>query len=112
MSRDVAPSPWGAVRRLLVMADRLANRLDNDPDDVRPFPGGTLRRWADDRLGHEDIADRLIRRAYVPEAVSITGPGNVLYTLAGMPAAACVCRRPRWSLTDLAVPAFTGEWSA
>ncbi|MFB7356092.1 hypothetical protein [Streptomyces gardneri] len=78
LSRDTAPSPWGAVRRLTAAAEHLADRIDDSPDDVRPFPASTLRRWIEDRLGHEDIAERLTRRAYVPEAVRISGPGHVL----------------------------------
>ncbi|MFE5302148.1 hypothetical protein [Streptomyces sp. NPDC056632] len=114
LSRDAAPTPWGAVRRLTAAAEHLADRLDDDPDDARPFPAATLRRWIDDRLGHEDIADRLTRRANVPEAVCVTGPGHVLYTLAAMPAAMCICRRPRplSGETDSAVPALMGGWSA
>ncbi|MFD0367672.1 hypothetical protein [Streptomyces sp. NPDC127114] len=114
LSREAAPTPWGAVRRLTAAAEHLADRLDDNPGDSRPFPGATLRRWIDDRLGHEDIAFRLTRHAYVPEAVSITGPGHVLYTLAAMPAAGCICRRPRPSstVTDPAVRALTGGWSA
>ncbi|WP_159026589.1 hypothetical protein [Streptomyces vietnamensis] len=95
------------------MAEHLADRLDDDPDDVRPFPGTTLRRWAEDRLGLEDLADRLTRRAYVPEVVCVTGPGHILYTLAAMPAAACVCRRPR-PLSGMTSPAaaVASGWSA
>lgn len=112
LSRDSALTPWGAVRRLTGVAEHLADRLDEDPDDVRPFPAATLRRWIEDRLGHEDIADRLTRRAYVPEAVSVIGPGHVLYTLAAMPAATCVCRRPRPLSGRPEAPGPTIGWSA
>ncbi|MFE7580085.1 hypothetical protein ACFU5Y_00790 [Streptomyces gardneri] len=114
LSRDAAPSPWGAVRRLTAAAEHLADRLDEDPDDVRPFPGSILRRWSEDRLGLEDVVDRLTRRAYVPEVVSITGPGHVLYTVAAMPAAGCICRRPRPDSTVTApvVLAVAGGWFA
>ncbi|MEU3399484.1 hypothetical protein [Streptomyces filamentosus] len=114
LSRDTAPSPWGAVRRLTAAAEHLADRIDDDPDDVRPFPASTLRRWIEDRLGLEDLADRLTRRAYVPEAVCVTGPGHVLYTLAAMPAASCVCRRPRplSGTASFAAPGATSGWSA
>ncbi|MFE1384216.1 hypothetical protein ACFU3J_27935 [Streptomyces sp. NPDC057411] len=114
LSRDAAPTPSGAVRRLTAAAEHLADRLDDEPDDVRPFPGATLRRWIDDRLGHEDIVDRLTRGAYVPEAVSITGPGHVLYTLAAMPAARCICHRPRPGASETAPAVYAGRggWSA
>ncbi|MFI9213947.1 hypothetical protein ACIGW7_38185 [Streptomyces sp. NPDC053253] len=114
LARDVAPTSSGAVRRLTAAAEHLADRLDEDPDDVRPFPGATLRRWGEDRLGLEDVVDRLTRRAYVPEAVRVTGPGHVLYTLAAMPAASCICRRPRpdSTVTGPAIPTATVGWSA
>ncbi|MFB7031032.1 MULTISPECIES: hypothetical protein [unclassified Streptomyces] len=91
LARDIAPTPSGAVRRLINAAERLADRLDDDPDDGRPFPAATLRLWTDDRLGHEDITARLATGAYVSEAVTMTGPGSVRYTLTAMPAAGCVC---------------------
>ncbi|MFD3334614.1 hypothetical protein ACFWV1_18440 [Streptomyces sp. NPDC058700] len=116
--RDSAPTPSGAVRRLTAAAEWLADRLDADPDDPRPFPGATLRRWLDDHIGREDVAHRLSTGAYVHEAVSITGPGHVLYILTAMPVGGCVCHRPR-PLTaatrpsvDAAVgPAVAGGWS-
>ncbi|MFH8717546.1 hypothetical protein [Streptomyces zaomyceticus] len=113
--RDSAPTPSGAVRRLTAAAEWLADRLDDDPDDPRPFPGATLRRWLDDRMGHEDVEHRLSTGAYVPEAVRVTGPGHVRYTLAAMPADGCVCHRPRTlvgSRADAAVmsPAVAGGW--
>ncbi|MET9956024.1 hypothetical protein ABZ135_31390 [Streptomyces sp. NPDC006339] len=114
LSRDGAPTPWGAVRRLTAAAEHLADRLDEDPDDARPFPGGTLRRWVEDRCGLEDVAERLARGAYVPEAVSVIGPGHVLYTLTAMPSGTCVCREPR-SLsgrTDPLAAAAPSRWSA
>ncbi|MGW9439596.1 hypothetical protein [Streptomyces sp. NPDC055607] len=94
LARDPAVTPWGAVRRLTYAAERLADALDTDPADARPFPSATLRRWMEDRRAHEDIADWLGRGAYVTEAVSMTGPGRVLYTLTAMPARGCICRMP------------------
>lgn len=108
LARDVAPTSAGAVRRLTAAAERLADRLDDNPDDPRPFPSATLRLWGEDRMGHEDVAHRLSTGAYVPEAVGITGPGSVLYTLAAMPAVGCVCL-PR-PLAAMA-PALVGGWS-
>ncbi|MFD5372557.1 hypothetical protein [Streptomyces sp. NPDC127103] len=95
LARDVAPTPSGAVRRLTAAAEHLADRLDEDPADPRPFPSATLRGWLDSGIGPEDVEHRLTTGAYVPEVVTITGPGHVLYTLAVMPAGGCVCCRPR-----------------
>ncbi|MFF0430298.1 hypothetical protein ACFYUJ_38800 [Streptomyces sp. NPDC004520] len=95
LARDSAPTAWAAVRRLTDAAERLADRLDTDPNDPRPFPGATLRRWLDDRIGCEDVAHRLATGAYVPEVVTITGPDHALYTLTAMPADGCICHRPR-----------------
>ncbi|MGW4699737.1 hypothetical protein [Streptomyces sp. NPDC004285] len=115
LTRDTTPTPWGAVRRLTAIAEWLADRLDDDPDDDRPYPGATLRIWLEDRGGHENIAHRLAGRGHVPQAVRVTGPGHVLYSLAAMPAAICVCL-PR-PLTLAAVqpavlPATSSGWPA
>ncbi|MFB7452941.1 hypothetical protein [Streptomyces sp. NPDC056194] len=115
LARDVGPTPWAAVRRLTAAAEHLANRIDTDPDDQRPFPGATLRLWLDDRIGHQDLAHRLTTGAYVPEAVTMTGPGHVRYTLTAMPARGCVCHRPRPLTTQAptdALAATMGRWSA
>ncbi|GEB57415.1 hypothetical protein [Streptomyces gardneri] len=91
LSRDDAPTPRLAVRRLRAAAARLTDRLDDDSDDHRPFPSTPLRVWFRDGLGHEDVADQLGAGKFVAEAVSVIGPNSVLYTLAAMPAVGCVC---------------------
>ncbi|MDV5142889.1 Tn3 family transposase [Streptomyces sp. SBC-4] len=95
------------MRRLRETAERLTDRLDDDSDDCRPFPSTPLRVWLRDGLGHEDVAAHLGAGKFVAEAVSVTGPGPVLYTLAAMPAAGCVCL-PR-PLTAAAAPAMAPE---
>lgn len=119
LSRDSAPTPSGAVRRLTYAAEWLADRLDDDPNDTRRTPGTALRRWINDRFGHQDLALQLSHGTYVSEAVSATGHGHVLYTLAAMPADGCVCHRPRPMTAEplpgagaaVAGPAVAGGWS-
>ncbi|MFF5491517.1 hypothetical protein [Streptomyces virginiae] len=100
LARQDASTARRAVRRRLVpMALRLAERLDDDPDTT-PIPAAVLRAWESDALTHEDAIDALTRGQFVPAAVSVIA-GSVLYTLAAMPANQCACLLPR-PLADIA----------